>query len=177
MQSCFLLPYLLMIIVCNIHVHKKGEPAEHQPPLASGSLHPPQRRLGLAPPKHAVQVVVAAPKLGRVGFYTYNYIHISLGKDLLAIHTNGFLCQGVSKCVRLEWWEVQAVVGAALEKLDIDVIFNPISQYYQSHFQTLTLPSTKFAGSFMSIQSPSQGRRPWNSPILSSHHCWVTFFE
>ena len=111
MQSCFLLPYLLMIIVCNIHVHKKGEPAEHQPPLASGSLHPPQRRLGLAPPKHAVQVIVAAPKLGEIHISTY----LSLGKDLLAIHTNGFLCQGVSKCVRLERWEVQAVVGAALE--------------------------------------------------------------
>ena len=76
MQSCFSLPSLWMIIVCNIHVHEKGEPAEHQPPLASGSLHPPQRRLGLAPPKHAVQVIVAAPKLGRGGFYTHNHIHI-----------------------------------------------------------------------------------------------------
>ena len=66
-----------MIVVCNIHVYEKErEPAEHQPPLASGSLHPPQRRLGLTPPKHAVQVVVAAPKLGRMFFYTYNYIHV-----------------------------------------------------------------------------------------------------
>ena len=94
---------------------EKIEPAEHKPSLAGARLNSSQCRLCLAPTKHTVQVVVAAPVLRGMHITKISTMFDSFD-NLFAIHTYRFLCQGASKSVRLERWKVEAVVGTALKK-------------------------------------------------------------